>query len=124
MLTHNTVGILLAAGTGRRFDPTGVANKLCQPLSNGRGIAEQAAITMRGVLPRVIAVVSNNEVGQQLAACGCDVLLFADAAESDRGMGASLAYATRHIGDADSVLVGLADMPYIKEQTLRDVRQA
>ncbi|MEG1113919.1 MAG: nucleotidyltransferase family protein, partial [Janthinobacterium sp.] len=31
----STVGILLAAGRGRRFDPSGVQNKLLQPLAEG-----------------------------------------------------------------------------------------
>lgn len=50
------VGILLAAGRGRRFDPSGTRNKLLQPLPNGEPVAVASARALLAVLPKVIAV--------------------------------------------------------------------
>ncbi|HEV7816123.1 MAG TPA: nucleotidyltransferase family protein, partial [Janthinobacterium sp.] len=38
-----TVGILLAAGRGRRFDPSGLQNKLLQPLAQGEPVVAASA---------------------------------------------------------------------------------
>jgi molybdenum cofactor cytidylyltransferase len=37
------VGILLAAGRGRRFDPAGLRNKLLQPLADGEPVVVASA---------------------------------------------------------------------------------
>ena len=60
------VGILLAAGRGSRFDPSGVHNKLLQPLANGEALAVASAKKLLAVLPRVVAVLRPGEA--QLAA--------------------------------------------------------
>lgn len=51
------VGILLAAGRGRRFDPSGERNKLLQALPGGEPVVVASAHALLAVLPRVIAVV-------------------------------------------------------------------
>ncbi|MBC7513048.1 MAG: NTP transferase domain-containing protein, partial [Herminiimonas sp.] len=51
------VGLLLAAGRGRRFDATGERDKLRQVLPGGRTVAAAAAANLLTVLPHVIAVV-------------------------------------------------------------------
>lgn len=121
MSSHITVGILLAAGRGQRFDPTGARNKLTEPLSSGVPIAVQAALTLRSELSRVIAVVRDPELAAQLRDCGCDAYVFSGAAD---GMGASLAHAMHFVASADSVLVGLADMPFIAASTIARIAQA
>jgi molybdenum cofactor cytidylyltransferase len=126
------VGILLAAGRGRRFDPSGTRNKLLQPLAGsgagGEPVAVASARTLLAVLPKVIAVVRPDDdgVAGALRALGCDVTVCLDA---DQGMGASLAHAVRYsvhdsLPAADSWLIALADMPHLKQSTVRALAQA
>jgi molybdenum cofactor cytidylyltransferase len=125
----NPVGILLAAGRGRRFDPTGARNKLLQPLAGAGGepVAVASARTLLAVLPKVIAVVrpGDDGVAEALRALGCDVTVCPDA---DQGMGASLAHGVRHsVGHslpASSWLIALGDMPHLKQSTATALAEA
>jgi molybdenum cofactor cytidylyltransferase len=113
------VGILLAAGRGRRFDPAGQRNKLLQPLA-GEPVVVASARKLLAAVPCVIAVVPPLDagVGAQLAALGCDVTVCPDA---DNGMAASLTHALRHslALQPQAWLVALGDMPYVEVSTLR-----
>ncbi|MGI4983778.1 MAG: nucleotidyltransferase family protein [Janthinobacterium lividum] len=100
-LLATPTGILLAAGTGHRFDPSGVRNKLLATLREGPEIglpvAFVAARRMRTALSRVIAVIDARApqravLADWLRRAGCEVVETPDAAE---GMGASLAFAIR-----------------------------
>lgn len=102
------IGILLAAGRGSRFDPSGAHNKLLTTLPSGAEaglpIAFVAARRMRNALPRVIAVVdgspemSAERAAQQrtlrdwLVKAGCEVVA---SPRAHLGMGASLADAVQ-----------------------------
>jgi molybdenum cofactor cytidylyltransferase len=113
------VGILLAAGRGRRFDPLGVRNKLLQPLGSGDSVVVASARNLLSVFPRVIAAVPPQDggVADALRALGCEVALCEDA---DSGMAASLVAAIIHsLPQADAWLVALGDMPYVAPATLR-----
>ena len=122
MTRQITVGVLLAAGTGRRFDPTGAQNKLLQLLDNGTPVAVQSAKTLLLAVSKIIAVVHSPELARELSFPGCEPLIFAGASQ---GMGATLAYAAAHIvehyPEAHALLVGLADMPYLKADTVQQV---
>ncbi|MES2148363.1 MAG: nucleotidyltransferase family protein [Pseudomonadota bacterium] len=111
------VGILLAAGRGRRFDPSGARNKLLQPLHGGESVVASSARTLLKVLERVVAVVAPHDggVGAQLLALGCEVTVCPDA---DSGMGTSLAHALRH-AHPTSCLIALGDMPHLQASTVR-----
>lgn len=122
-----TVGILMAAGRGRRFDPQGLRNKLLQPLPGdvagaGAQVVEASARKLLAVLPRVVAVVPPGDggVGALLASLGCEVTVCPDA---DSGMAASLTHAIRHALDVfspvDAWLVALGDMPHVAPATLQ-----
>ena len=118
------VGILLAAGRGRRFDPSGTRNKLLQPLAGGEPVAVASARTLLAVLPKVIAVVRPDDggVAAALRALGCDVTVCPDA---DEGMGASLVHALRHsLPAAQSWLIALGDMPHLKQSTIQALADA
>ena len=118
------VGILLAAGRGRRFDPSGTRNKLLQPLAGGEPVAVASARALLAVLPKVIAVVRPDDggVAEALRALGCDVTVCADA---DAGMGASLVHAVRHsLPAAQAWLIALGDMPHLKQSTIRALAEA
>lgn len=121
------VGILLAAGRGRRFDPLGQRNKLLQPLvqAGGEPVVVASARKLLAVLPRVIAVVPPDDGGVNalLAAAGCEVSVCPDA---DSGMAASLVHALRHSLSYDPAawLVALGDMPYVAPPTLTALADA
>jgi molybdenum cofactor cytidylyltransferase len=107
------VGILLAAGRGRRFDASGQHDKLLALLPCGNPVAVVAAQKLRAPTGRVIAVVrpDNPRLFAVLDKAGCEVIVCANA---DEGMGAVLAYAVRHCAEAPAWLVALADMPFIE----------
>jgi molybdenum cofactor cytidylyltransferase len=128
-VTDGVVGILLAAGRGRRFDPAGRRNKLLQTLpASGELVVAASARTLLAALPTVVAVVPPDDggVGAVLSALGCDVTVCPDA---DSGMAASLVHAIRHTlrdpGWAPSAwLVALGDMPFIDPATLQALAEA
>jgi molybdenum cofactor cytidylyltransferase len=111
------VGILLAAGRGSRFDPTGAANKLLARLPDGEAVVAASARHLLEALPRVVAVcAAEGEVAALLRTLGCEVTICPDAAQ---GMGASLAHAVRHSLPASAWLVALGDMPFVQPSTIR-----
>ena len=114
----NITGILLAAGRGRRFDPSGASHKLLAMLPNGLPVAVASARAMRSALPRVVAVVAvAGELSALLQGEGCEVLVCPDA---DSGMAASLTHGLRFCQDgADGWVIALADMPYVQPSTIQ-----
>lgn len=121
------IGVLLAAGLGRRFDATGQRDKLMQMLPGGARVAETSTRNLLALVPAVVAVVraADTQLAQQLHAAGCIVSVCPTAA---RGMGDSLAHGVRHAQalhpDADGFLIALADMPYVQSQTLQSLLDA
>jgi molybdenum cofactor cytidylyltransferase len=126
------VGILLAAGRGRRFDPLGRRNKLLQPLPGPGGdpVVAASARKLLSLLDTVIAVVPPDDggVGALLSGLGCDVVVCPDA---DTGMAASLVHALRHslghsLQNAQPAawLVALGDMPHVAPATLAALADA
>jgi len=113
------VGILLAAGRGRRFDPLGQRNKLLQRLPDGELVVVASARALLSAVPRVLAVVPPEDggVAAALREMGVEVTVCADA---DSGMAASLVHAIRQsLPEADAWLVALADMPFVAPATMR-----
>jgi molybdenum cofactor cytidylyltransferase len=120
----NPVGILLAAGRGKRFDPAGVRNKLLARLPGGDRVAVASARKLLSILPKVIAVVPLDDggVAAALRALGCQVTICPDA---DSGMAASLVHAVRaSLPNPDGWLVALADMPFVQPQTVQALADA
>jgi molybdenum cofactor cytidylyltransferase len=115
----NIVGLLLAAGSAKRFG----SDKLLHPLQHGVPIAVQAARHLKKEIPNVVAVLrpGSDKLAELLRAEGCEVTLCANA---DDGMGASLACAVRAAGAADGYLVALADMPFVRPTSIGAVRDA
>lgn len=113
------VGLLLAAGSAKRFG----SDKLRHELPHGVTIAVQAARHLKSEVEGVFAVVSpnQNELLENLRAEGCKVSICENAAE---GMGASLACAARAAGERAGYLVALADMPFIRPSSIAAVRDA
>lgn len=115
----DVVGLLLAAGSAKRFG----SDKLRHALPHGVSIAVQAARHLASEIPTVFAVVrpGQDELAEHLNAERCQVVVCENAAE---GMGASLACAVKAAGEAKGYLVALADMPFVRPSSIAAVRDA
>jgi molybdenum cofactor cytidylyltransferase len=120
-MTDDVIGILLAAGHSRRF---GAQNKLMQQLPDGMRIAVSSARHLTEALPFCIGVVRPQDEALQadLQAAG---LRLAVCAEGNLEMAASLVTGVRQAcalyPDARGFVIALADMPYIRPQTILEV---
>jgi molybdenum cofactor cytidylyltransferase len=113
------VGLLLAAGASTRFG----ANKLLHPLPDGTPIALASALALRAALPNMLVVVrpDNTALAQLLAQNAIPFVIATRAAE---GMGRSLAQGVAAAADAGGWLVALADMPYVRRETITSIADA
>jgi molybdenum cofactor cytidylyltransferase len=113
------VGLLLAAGSAKRFG----SDKLSHRLPHGVAIAVQAARHLRAEVDTVFAVVSPLalELSLQLKNESCEIVICENSSE---GMGASLACAARAAGERAGYLVALADMPFVRRSSIAAVRDA
>lgn len=111
------VGILLAAGKGVRFDPSGAQNKLLQTTMSGEKVVIAAATALLSALPLVTAVVRdvNDAVAVELSNLGCQLVACPDA---DQGMGISLVCALKQNRHAAGWVIGLGDMPGVQTTTI------
>jgi len=117
-------GILLAAGYSKRFG----SNKLLQALpagspQAGTPIALAAARHFLDALPDSVAVVRPRaqKLARILRDAGCNTVMCKNAGE---GMGTSLAAGVRATPDANGWVVALADMPFVRPDTIRTVAKA
>ena len=112
------VGILLAAGFGRRFVASGGGNKLLHPLEDGLPVALRTARVWKSALDNVLAIVRPEEaiLADLFRQAGCEVVLNPRALE---GMGTSVAAGVNASRNAHGWLVGLGDMPYVSGATLQ-----
>ena len=125
------VGVLLAAGVGTRFDPTGTRLKLLEPAPAGafagRPLAVASALNLKAAVDEVVAVVrpidgdAQRALHAALEDAGCRLVVCEHACE---GMGASLACGVRAASGADGWLIALADMPAIAPATIAAVADA
>lgn len=122
------VGVLLAAGLGTRYDPSGGSSKLLVPTQAGAHagapIVVAAARNLMAAVERVVAVVRPRDHAHQphlhelLQNEGCELVICERAAE---GMGASLSCGIRASSDAPAWIVALGDMPAIDPSTITAV---
>jgi molybdenum cofactor cytidylyltransferase len=117
-------GILLAAGYSTRFG----SNKLLQALPAGSPdagvpIALASAKHLLAALPQSVAVLRPRaqKLGKLLRDAGCSTVICKNAGE---GMGVSLAAGVRAAADANGWVVALADMPYVRPETIRVIARA
>lgn len=110
--------IVLAAGFSNRFGSL----KLCAPLRDGMTVFQRTLANLRQSIADPL-VITRAEVAPLLRDEGLWLEVFPDA---EQGMGATLAYGVRKAAELhwDGCLVCLADMPFIRPDTYRAVRQA
>jgi molybdenum cofactor cytidylyltransferase len=113
------VGLLLAAGSAKRFG----SNKLLHLLPHGVPMVLQAARHLKSETPSLFVVVrpGQDHLFNVLQGEGCRVVVCENA---DEGMGASLACGARAAGRAAGYLVALGDMPFIRRSSIAAVREA
>jgi len=109
-------GVLLAAGSGRRFG----GNKLLHPLDDGVPLALHSARALKAALPQSVVVVdiNNRELCARMESEGLTV---AHNGHPERGMGYSIACGVKAQTDAEGWVIALADMPWLKAQTILSV---
>src|SRR5450830_262805 len=109
-------GVLLAAGTGTRFDAAGLDNKLLASLPGADDVVVVLAARALLLVVPVVAVVRSvdSEVARRLAEIGCTL---AECTTAGDGMSASLMCGVRHAEDAAGWIIALGDMPCVQGST-------
>lgn len=107
------VGILLAAGQGRRYG----SNKLIDVVIDKQAMLFASAEKMAAVLPGSIVVISAalHDCRAELEQMHLRVVVNQ---QPEQGMGSSIACGVRASEDANGWFIMLADMPYIKTNTI------
>jgi molybdenum cofactor cytidylyltransferase len=113
------VGVFLAAGRSVRFG----SDKLLVPLADGTPLAVAALENLSAAIDTAVAVVrpGDTALAAALAAHGARVTECPGAAG---GMGESLAWGVRAAPTSAAWLIALADMPWIRRDTIRAVVDA
>ena len=118
-------GILLAAGQGLRFDPSGEKDKLLQLRpDSGKPLLWHSGSVMCTVLPGTLAVIQGHQPKRVhcLFEAGCDVLI---SPEAQHGMGSALAAAVRHCLEKKPGITGfviaLGDIPWVPVEAVAQV---
>jgi molybdenum cofactor cytidylyltransferase len=108
------VGILLAAGSAKRFG----AHKLMHPLADGTPIGVAAARALIQAVPNTIAVVRPDDhlLIEAYSVLGLKIV---ENPFADEGMGTSLAAGVSAAPEANGWLISLADMPWVRPATIR-----
>lgn len=106
-------GILLAAGSASRFG----SHKLLYPLPDGTPIGIAAARHLKQSVEDVVAVVRPDDARLADLLHGEGLTTIASE-HAELGIGASLVSAINATENADGWLITLADMPWIKPQTI------
>jgi molybdenum cofactor cytidylyltransferase len=116
---EKTGGLILAAGRSSRFG----GDKRELKLSSGKTMLETVVERYRQVLGRCIVVVDSKDWGERLSAYDVDVVIVDNAAA---GMAHSLAAGISCAASKQwsGVLVVLADMPYVKAETISLINDA
>jgi molybdenum cofactor cytidylyltransferase len=113
------VGLLLSAGSGRRFG----GDKLLATLPDGRAVGEAAALALRAGVDRAVAVVRTEDarLAAELNALGLETVINPSA---ETGMAGSIACGVAASADAAGWLIALADMPWIQPGTIASLARA
>ena len=112
------IGLLLAGGRGRRFDPSGQHNKLLACLPDGQTVLHASCRNMLAWVDRLVVVTGSQITVLRQALQDLDVD-WIECASVDQGIGATLKAGVSQTAPGLGWLVGLADMPFVAPQTYR-----
>ena len=117
-MNDQITGILLAAGRSTRFG----SNKLIKKLQSGNSIGLESAETLSASVDNLIIVVNSlkDETSEMFLEKGFRVLA---AENANLGMGNSLKSGIEISIDSLGWIVGLADMPFIKLNTIYMIKE-
>ena len=110
----DVAGILLAAGYAKRFGSA----KLMHPLPHGEPVAKASANALLRVLPKTIVVVRPDDHALIKLFTELNVQIVTNP-QANKGMGTSLAAGIKATANADGWLIALADMPWVKSDTIQ-----
>ena len=117
-------GIVLAAGRGSRFDPSGKQSKLLHAI-DGLPMLGMTISTIGEVLDHIVVVLRDDEhlyaLEQVAQSFGAKTVTCPDASS---GMGHSLAWGVSYVNahfDCGGVLIALGDMPYVSQQSVANL---
>ena len=118
-ISADFTAILLAAGQSKRFG----SPKLLHPLNDGTPLGLIAAQKLCEVFANVLVVINPHspELAQQYRALDVRVIVNSNA---EQGLGTSLALGIAQSANSQGWLIALADMPFIKTETMRAVAEA
>lgn len=113
--------LVLAAGRGQRFDPSGRSWKLAARLPDRRPVLRAACEAIVGVADEVVVVCGDrhDEAARLLEGLALRLLRCPDA---DLGMGASLRFGIEATRPSAGWLVALGDMPFVAPATHAAIR--
>ena len=116
MTTMPIVGVLLAAGSAKRFG----ADKLRVALPDGTAVGVAALESLAATVDAVVAVVRPHDdaLARTLASTGARVTACPRAVD---GMGSSLAWGVRAAPLAAGWVIALADMPWVSQESVAGV---
>ncbi len=117
------VAIVLAAGKGSRFDATGVKCKSAQQLPDGTPMIRAVCSALLQHIPDITVVVGEHEQVIRDALTQLPVK-FLHCSDAHSGMSASLRHAIALSPAATGWLIALADMPFVKADTIAKVMSA
>lgn len=115
--------VVLAAGRGRRFDPTGASFKLMQPLADGQPMIRTVCQNVLTCVDEVLVVCGPYETEIRSALTGLPVR-FVSCPNADAGMGASVKRGIAASNPGVGWLLMLGDMPYVDQQSIHAVTSA
>lgn len=112
-MTHNIVGILLAAGKGSRFG----GHKLLHVVDSGHPVGTAAARALITAIPESLAVVrpDDDALSMLLSEQGLSIVINHRAGD---GIGTSIARGVEAAAGALGWVIALADMPLIRAATI------
>ena len=114
----NISGILLAAGSSTRFGQA----KLLHPFQDEEAIGIASARNLRKICSHVVAVVrpDDDTLINALSNLDCQVVINQQASQ---GMASSLIEGIKASAESSGWLITLADMPWVKPETMNSVKQ-
>ena len=112
-------GLVIAAGDSTRFDE----DKLIQALHNDTPMVIQSALNMSKAVPHTM-VVLNMERAHLVTEFVKHGLTVALSVSSPLGIGHTIAHGINSSLDANGWLIALGDMPFIKSETILQIRKS